>query len=108
LSFRAQVVSFAVVPELAECVFTIRSMMHSNNARLGTPLSDAFISLQDFAGEIVRKRQVIHDRKLAQADRARAAEGVAARLEHRAALEHAARVNNNVSFFSLSFTPFLL
>ncbi|KAJ7724290.1 hypothetical protein B0H14DRAFT_3519664 [Mycena olivaceomarginata] len=95
LSFRAQVVSFAVVPELAECVFTIRSMMHSNNARLGTPLSDAFISLQDFAGEIVRKRQVIHDRKLAQADRARAAEGVAARLEHRAALEHAARVNNN-------------
>ncbi|KAJ7346069.1 hypothetical protein DFH08DRAFT_961546 [Mycena albidolilacea] len=95
LSFRAQVISFAVVPELAECVFTIRSMMHSNNARLGTPLSDAFISLQDFAGEIVRKRQVIHDRKLAQADRARAAEGVAARLEHRAALEHAARVNNN-------------
>jgi hypothetical protein len=83
-------------------------MMHSNNARLGTPLSDAFISLQDFAGEIVRKRQVIHDRKLAQADRARAAEGVAARLEHRAALEHAAHVNNNVSFFSLSFTPFLL
>ncbi|KAJ7821887.1 hypothetical protein B0H14DRAFT_3471184 [Mycena olivaceomarginata] len=72
LSFRAQVVSFAVVPELAECVFTIRSMMHSNNAHLGTPLSDAFISLQDFAGE----------------------DCVAARLEHRAALEHAARVNN--------------
>jgi hypothetical protein len=54
-----------VAPELAECVFILWSMMYSNNAHLRTPLSDAFISFQDFAGEAVCKRQVICDRKLA-------------------------------------------
>jgi hypothetical protein len=92
-------VSFAIVPDLAECVFTIRSMMHSNNARLGAPISATFISLQDFAGEIIRKRQLIRERRRAQADRLRAAEGVAARMERRAALEHAARVNSKVNFY---------
>ncbi|KAJ7476355.1 hypothetical protein B0H11DRAFT_2235108 [Mycena galericulata] len=97
LAFRPQVVSFAIAPDLAECVFTIRSMMHSNNARLKAPISDTFISIQDFAGEIIRKRQLFRDRKHAQIDRIRAAEGVAARNERRIALEHAARVNNKAS-----------
>ncbi|KAJ6592547.1 hypothetical protein B0H19DRAFT_1055259 [Mycena capillaripes] len=93
LQFRSQVSSFAMVPDLGECVFTIRSMMHANNAHLGTPFSDAFISIQDFAGEIIRKRQLFRERKRANADRIKAAEGIAARLERRAALEHAAEVN---------------
>ncbi|KAJ7113786.1 hypothetical protein C8R44DRAFT_740682 [Mycena epipterygia] len=101
LSLRPQVMSFATVPELAECVFTIRSMMHSNNARLKTPISETFIHIQDFAGEIIRKRQLIRDRKHAQIDRIRAAEGVAARHERRLALEHAARVDNNKASRSL-------
>ncbi|KAJ7814559.1 hypothetical protein B0H13DRAFT_2381686 [Mycena leptocephala] len=93
LQFRPQVASFALVPELGECVFTIRSMMHANNARLGTPFSDAFISIQDFAGEIIRKRQVLRERRRANADRVHAAKGVAARLERHAALEYAANID---------------
>ncbi|KAJ7309350.1 hypothetical protein DFH08DRAFT_823522 [Mycena albidolilacea] len=93
LEFRPQVASFVLVPELGECVFTIRSMMHSNNAHLGTPFSDAFISIQDFAGEIIRKRQLFRERRRANADRVRAAEGAAARIERNAALEHAANID---------------
>ncbi|KAJ6622602.1 hypothetical protein B0H10DRAFT_2013446 [Mycena sp. CBHHK59/15] len=97
LSLRPQVTSFATVPELAECVFTIRLMMHSNNARLKTPISETFIHIQDFTGEIIRKRQLICDRKHAQIDRIRAAEGIVARNERRIALEHAACVNNKAA-----------
>ncbi|KAJ7902589.1 hypothetical protein B0H14DRAFT_2555128 [Mycena olivaceomarginata] len=71
LEFRPQVASFALVPELGECVFTICLMVHSNNAHLGTPFSDAFILIQDFA----------------------AAEGAAARIERNTALEHAANTD---------------
>ncbi|KAJ7848046.1 hypothetical protein B0H14DRAFT_2583269 [Mycena olivaceomarginata] len=93
LEFRPQVASFALVPELGECVFTIRSMMHTNNTHLGTPFSDAFISIQDFAGEIIRKRQLFRERRRANADRVRAAEGAAARIERNTALEHAANTD---------------
>ncbi|KAF8202653.1 hypothetical protein K438DRAFT_1965145 [Mycena galopus ATCC 62051] len=96
LKFRSQVDSFALVPELAECVFTIRSMMHSNSTRLGTPFHETFILVQDFAGEIVRKRQLFRDRKRANENRLRAAEGAAARMERRAALEKAAHLNSAV------------
>ncbi|KAF8190614.1 hypothetical protein K438DRAFT_1935576 [Mycena galopus ATCC 62051] len=94
LQFRPQIASFALVPELGECIFTIRSMMHANNARLGTPFSDAFISIQDFAGEIVRKRQMFRERRRAHIDRMRAAGGAAARIERNAALEYAANTDH--------------
>ncbi|KAF7358325.1 hypothetical protein MVEN_00882000 [Mycena venus] len=97
LRFRPQVMSFAIIPDLAECVFTLRSMMHSLKAPLGTLSSDVFLSLQEFASEIIRQRQVFRERKRAQADRVRAAEGVAARAERRAALEHSERVHKNLS-----------
>ncbi|KAJ7761459.1 hypothetical protein B0H14DRAFT_3594889 [Mycena olivaceomarginata] len=93
LPFRPQVASFALVSEVGECVFTLRSALHSNNARLPNPSTDILTAIQDFAGEIACKRQLFHERNRAQADRARAAEGVAARAERRAALKHAARVN---------------
>ncbi|KAF8190677.1 hypothetical protein K438DRAFT_1935613 [Mycena galopus ATCC 62051] len=94
LQFRPQIASFALVPELGECIFTIRSMMHANNARLGTLFSDAFISIQDFAGEIVRKRQMFRERRRAHIDRMRAAGGTAARIERNAALEYAANTDH--------------
>ncbi|KAJ7838079.1 hypothetical protein B0H14DRAFT_3870200 [Mycena olivaceomarginata] len=93
LPFRPQVASFALVSEVGECVFTLRSALHSNNARLPNPSTDILTAIQDFAGEIACKRQLFRERNRAQADRARAAEGVAARAERRAALKHAARVN---------------
>ncbi|KAJ7306270.1 hypothetical protein DFH08DRAFT_824720 [Mycena albidolilacea] len=93
LPFRPQVASFALVSEVGECVFTLRSALHSNNARLPNPSADTLTAIQDFAGEIACKRQLFRDRNHAQADRARAADGVAARAERRAALKHAARVN---------------
>jgi len=77
--------------------------MHANGARLGTPFSDAFVSIQDFAGEIVRKRHTFRERKRANADRIQVAEGMAARAERRAALEHASNLDAKVLFLSLSF-----
>ncbi|KAF8158751.1 hypothetical protein K438DRAFT_1961011 [Mycena galopus ATCC 62051] len=95
LEFRPQIASFALVPDLGECIFLIRSMMHANNARLDSPPSDTFTSIQDFAGEIVRKRQTLRERKRANLERARVAEGAAARLERKAALEHATKVTDS-------------
>ncbi|KAJ6536515.1 hypothetical protein DFH09DRAFT_1324546 [Mycena vulgaris] len=92
LPFRSQLASFVLVPDLGECVFTLRSMMHASNAHLGTALNEAFTSIQEFVGEIVRHRHVIRDRRLAHADHIRAAEGVATRIECSAALEHAASI----------------
>ncbi|KAJ7191978.1 hypothetical protein GGX14DRAFT_406799 [Mycena pura] len=92
LHFRPFIVSFALNPEFADCVLTLRSLMQSNLGRLGGAPSDAFTAIQDFAGEIARKRQLYRERKQARASRARAAEGAAARAERRAALEHAAHV----------------
>ncbi|KAJ6553132.1 hypothetical protein B0H19DRAFT_1377778 [Mycena capillaripes] len=94
LKFRPQSTSFVLVPELGECIFTLRSMMHSNNARLETPPSDTFLAIQDFAGEIVRKRHLFNDRKRARVDRVQAAKGAASRTEREAALEHAANIGN--------------
>ncbi|KAJ7442987.1 hypothetical protein FB451DRAFT_1190319 [Mycena latifolia] len=94
LKYRPQVASFALIPELSECVFNIRSMMHANNARLGTPASDIFVSIQDFAGEIIRKRHTFRERRRANTERMRVAEGMAARVERSVALEYASKVNN--------------
>ncbi|KAJ7651863.1 hypothetical protein B0H17DRAFT_1147538 [Mycena rosella] len=93
LRFRPYLASFAMASELGECVFTLRSLMHVNNVRLGTPPSDAFLSLQDFVGDIIRKRQVFRERQRANADRARIAGGIAAQIVHSAALEYASHVN---------------
>ncbi|KAJ7140796.1 hypothetical protein C8R44DRAFT_726514 [Mycena epipterygia] len=86
LQFRPFVTSFALDADLGECVFTLRAMMHANNAHLGTPSSATFVSIQDFAGEILRKRQTFHARKRANEDRIRVAEGMAARIERNIAL----------------------
>jgi hypothetical protein len=77
-------------------------MMHANGARLGTPFGDAFLSIQDFAGEILRKRQTLRERKRANADRARVAEGMAARIERSIALEYASNLANKVCFSLLN------
>ncbi|KAJ6629358.1 hypothetical protein B0H10DRAFT_2208764 [Mycena sp. CBHHK59/15] len=68
LQFHPQVASFVLIPELGECVFSIRAMMHASSAQLGTPFSDTFVSIQDFAGEILRKHQTFRERKHANAD----------------------------------------
>ncbi|KAJ7934266.1 hypothetical protein B0H13DRAFT_2305995 [Mycena leptocephala] len=91
LQFREQVASFALTADIAECVFAIRSQLHSNNSRLGTPPDEAFSTISDFAGEIARTRQLYRDRKRAQTARISAEEGVAARAERREALKHAAK-----------------
>jgi hypothetical protein len=75
-------------------------MMHANGARLGTPFSDAFVSIQDFAGEIVRKRHTFRERKRANAERVQVAEGMAARIARSAALEHAANLDAKVFMFN--------
>ncbi|KAJ7222178.1 hypothetical protein GGX14DRAFT_558275 [Mycena pura] len=92
LHFRPFIASFALNPEFAKCVLTIRSQLKFNYARLGSSPSDVFTALQDFAGEIAIKRQLYRDRIHARTSRARAAEGAATRAERRAALEHAAHV----------------
>ncbi|KAJ7508860.1 hypothetical protein B0H11DRAFT_1962916 [Mycena galericulata] len=94
LKYRAHIASFALVAELSDCVFTIRSMMHANSARLGTPPSDTFVSLQDFAGEIVRKQHLFRERQRANADRDRVVEGMAARVARNLALEYASKQTN--------------
>ncbi|KAJ7448071.1 hypothetical protein B0H11DRAFT_2248000 [Mycena galericulata] len=94
LNYRSRIDSFAVVAELGECVFTIRSMMHANGVRLGKPPSATFISLQDFAGEIVRKRQLFQERQRANAERAKVVEGMAARIARNEALEYASKQND--------------
>ncbi|KAF8146154.1 hypothetical protein K438DRAFT_1991108 [Mycena galopus ATCC 62051] len=68
--------------------------MHANNAHLDTPPSDTFSSIQDFAGEIVHKRQALRECKCANLERARVAEGTAAHLERKATLEHVAKVTD--------------
>jgi hypothetical protein len=80
--------------------------MHNNYSRLATPFSDTFIHLQDFASEIAHKRQLIRERKRSQADRARAANDIAARIEHQAAFEHPAPTADKVSLH-FSFYPSL-
>ncbi|KAJ7121182.1 hypothetical protein C8R44DRAFT_736856 [Mycena epipterygia] len=94
LRFRPYVASFALVADLGECVFTLRAMMHANGARLGSPFSAAFVSIQDFGGEILRRRQVFRERKRANEDRVRAAEGLAARVERNLARELASNLDN--------------
>ncbi|KAJ7435340.1 hypothetical protein B0H11DRAFT_2257301 [Mycena galericulata] len=94
LNYRSRIDSFAVIAELGECVFTIRSMMHANGICLGKPPSATFISLQDFAGEIVRKRQLFQERQRANAERAKVVEGMATRIARNEALEYALKQND--------------
>ncbi|KAF8184301.1 hypothetical protein K438DRAFT_1117957 [Mycena galopus ATCC 62051] len=96
LQFRPFLVSFAQLPDIGVTVFAIRNQMQVNQPRLGGSPNKLFATLQDFAGEIVRRRQLLRDRKRAQTERVRAAEGVAARAERRAALEYAEQLNQRV------------
>jgi hypothetical protein len=94
--------------DIAECVFAIRSQLHSNNSRLGTPPDEAFSTISDFAGEIARTRQLYRDRKRAQTARISAEEGVAARAERREALKHAAKFQKVCLCAILLFTCWLI
>ncbi|KAK6974587.1 hypothetical protein R3P38DRAFT_597490 [Favolaschia claudopus] len=92
LQFKNQIRSFALTPEVGQCVFVIRTKLQANNSRLKTPPNaDILKSLTDFAGEISRLRQLIQDRNRATTARVRAEEGVAARAERREALQSVAR-----------------
>lgn len=102
LQFRPFISSFAQLPDVGETVFAIRNQMQANQPRLGGSPTKLFATLQDFAGEIVRRRQLMRDRKRAQTDRVRAAEGVAARAERRAALQYSEQLNQRVSRSVLS------
>ncbi|KAJ6447863.1 hypothetical protein C8R45DRAFT_948310 [Mycena sanguinolenta] len=93
LQFRPQITSFASNPDLAECVFALRSQMQQNNTRLTTPPSDVYNAIVLFAGEIVRKRHLLRDRKRAQVSRLSGAAGAAARAQRRDALRHAKKIN---------------
>ncbi|KAJ7466666.1 hypothetical protein B0H11DRAFT_2197569 [Mycena galericulata] len=89
LALREHVASFALSPELSECVFTIRTALNHNNARFESTSGEVLAAISDFAGEIVRSRQLIRDRNRAQSTRLRAEEGAAARAERREALQYA-------------------
>ncbi|KAJ7725160.1 hypothetical protein B0H16DRAFT_1471945 [Mycena metata] len=97
LHFRPQVASFAASSDIGECVFAIRTALVSNNIRLTTTPDPIISSISDFAGEIVRLRQTVRDRKRAQSEQLRAEEGVAARTARREALESAAKRELNKS-----------
>ncbi|KAJ7067672.1 hypothetical protein B0H15DRAFT_807503 [Mycena belliarum] len=92
LRYRSHTDSFARITELGECVFTIRAMMHANRVHLPASPSTIFSAIQDFAGEIVRKRHLFQERQHANADRIRLAAGVAARIARKAALDAASSV----------------
>ncbi|KAJ7771192.1 hypothetical protein B0H14DRAFT_3509140 [Mycena olivaceomarginata] len=96
LRLRPQVLSFVLISDVGECVFTLRSMLHPFNAPLSTPC-DAYVSIEDFAGEIMRKQQEILDRKLVQAEHAHAANVAAAHLKHQAVLAQVVRFNKRPS-----------
>ncbi|KAJ7176534.1 hypothetical protein C8R46DRAFT_1029866 [Mycena filopes] len=97
LHFRQQVASFAASSEIGECIFTIRAALVRNNLRLATSPDPILSSITDFAGEIVRLRQDIRDRKQAQKERAHAENGAAARAARREALDFAAKRELNKS-----------
>ncbi|KAK7024872.1 hypothetical protein R3P38DRAFT_2778867 [Favolaschia claudopus] len=97
LQFREQIQSFASTPAVAECVFTIRSKMQQNNLKLKTPPAAIFASIVNFAGDIIRERQLLRDRKTSATVRARAEAGAAARSERRAAIKLANRISKRKS-----------
>ncbi|KAJ7816102.1 hypothetical protein B0H13DRAFT_1923794 [Mycena leptocephala] len=89
LELQPQVASFVLTPDIGECVFAIRSKMLQNNSRLHTPPDATFALITDFAGEIVRKRQLFRERKRAQDARLSGAKAAANRAERRCALRRA-------------------
>ncbi|KAJ7025500.1 hypothetical protein C8F04DRAFT_1299890 [Mycena alexandri] len=96
-SARSVVASFAEFSDIGECVFTIRVALVANNLRLKTPPDAILGPITDFAGEIVRFRQTIRDRKNVQREQVCAEQGAAARAARREALESAARHELNKS-----------
>ncbi|KAJ6612636.1 hypothetical protein B0H10DRAFT_2222987 [Mycena sp. CBHHK59/15] len=79
-----------IVPDLSECVFSIRTGLHQNNSRLeSTTSGDVLIAVSDFAGEIIRSRQLFRDRQRDQTVRLHAEEAAVARAERREALKYA-------------------
>jgi hypothetical protein len=102
LNFWLFLSSFAQIPDISEVVFLIRNQMHSTQTCHGGPSDKVFRSIQDFAGEIVCRRQLDRNRKHAQNERIRAAEGVAAHAERRAALEYAEQLNQQACLLPIS------
>ncbi|KAJ7811516.1 hypothetical protein B0H13DRAFT_2383851 [Mycena leptocephala] len=90
LQLRAQVASFASTPDLSECVFQLRTLIHRNNSLLKAPSNKTLDAITSFAGEIVHKRQLLRERAKASKARASGAMAAAARSERRAALKLAA------------------
>ncbi|KAJ6556682.1 hypothetical protein B0H10DRAFT_1967571 [Mycena sp. CBHHK59/15] len=85
-----QIASFASSPDLSECVFSIRTGLHQNNSCLeSTTSGDVLIAVSDFAGEIIRSRQLFRDRQRDQTVHLHAEEAAVARAERREALKYA-------------------
>ncbi|KAJ6521382.1 hypothetical protein DFH09DRAFT_1331259 [Mycena vulgaris] len=100
LQFRDQYTAFAASPELSECVFSIRMALHKNDARLDSTCGEVLTAISDFAGEIVRSRQLFCDRQRAQTTCLHAEEAAEAHTAHRDALAYA---NKKVGFPALDF-----
>ncbi|KAJ7905888.1 hypothetical protein B0H13DRAFT_2334090 [Mycena leptocephala] len=81
---------FASTPDLSECVFQLRTLIHRNNSLLKAPSNKTLDAITSFAGEIVQKRQLLRERAKASKARASGAMAAAARSERRAALKLAA------------------
>ncbi|KAF7324414.1 hypothetical protein MVEN_02643900 [Mycena venus] len=90
LQFRNQVASFALDPEIAECVFGIRARLLANNARLSEPPSEITEAVLDFANDIINKRQFFRDCKHAEESRLRTSEESAVYTERPAVLDYVA------------------
>jgi hypothetical protein len=105
LQFRNQVASFALDPEIAECVFGIRARLLANNARLSEPSSEITEAILDFANDIINKRQFFRDCKRAEELRLRTSEEPTVYAERAAVLEYAVLQDKQVHrlFFLISF-----
>ncbi|KAJ7665578.1 hypothetical protein B0H17DRAFT_1143356 [Mycena rosella] len=89
LQFSDQYTAFTANPELSECVFSIRKALHQNNFRSDSTCGEVLTAISDFAGEIVRSRQLFRDHQRAQATRLHAEEAAEARTARCDALAYA-------------------
>ncbi|KAJ7707349.1 hypothetical protein B0H17DRAFT_1191864 [Mycena rosella] len=89
LQFSDQYTAFTANPELSECIFSIRKALHQNNFRPDSTCSEVLTAISDFAGEIVRSRQLFCDCQRAQATRLHAEEAAEALAACRDALAYA-------------------
>jgi hypothetical protein len=70
LQLCAQVASFASTPDLSECVFQLRTLIHRNNSLLKAPSNKTLDAITSFAGEIMQKCQLLRERTKASKARA--------------------------------------